>query len=324
MIEQLMTDLPSIRVGIMCHGDYCDKYNYITTFRDLSRDADKIVAFVKWVRATGGGDAPEAYELALRQCAKQMSWREDHAKALVMIGDSIPHPPSFTPYAIDWEEEVADLAKKGVKIYSVQCGNDFIASSFYETMARATGGSYLCLKDIHLIRDMFMGVCYREAYEGELARNHELYQGAIENALLQIKKEDKDEDEHGEAENNKMNLDSNEADDGLPMSKADILKVHRAIHYGEETIELNGVSYPVSWDASACRFVRIHQQGVLFIQQNIERNTSYAQMAREGHKITWMCKEGKWRVIINDSIVETPRNPEADEGLEPEKEASSV
>jgi len=296
MIKQLLTDLPTIRVGIMCHGDYCDKHSaYVTTHKDLSRDADDIVKFVTGVRSTGGGDLPEAYELALRECSKDMSWNEEHSKALVVIGDAYPHPPSFTPEHIDWEEEVADLAKKGVKIYSVQCGGDATSTKFFKTMAEATAGSYMTLKELPLIKDMFMGVCYREGYEMELASNAKLYEGVVDDLNKEI-------ESLGVEGGAGRLLRPDESREAISLSNEDMLKVHEAIHGGDDKVELLGASYPISWGTYGNRFVRINEHGLLFIQQNIERNTSFAQMAREGKKITWMCKEGKWGVVVNGSI----------------------
>ncbi len=34
----------------------------------------------------------QAYELALQVARKEMSWTDDSVKALVMIGDDVPHP----------------------------------------------------------------------------------------------------------------------------------------------------------------------------------------------------------------------------------------
>jgi hypothetical protein len=61
--------------------------------------------FLNFESATGGGDAPEAYELVLREATK-MSWTEGYSKALVLIGDEVPHPPSYTTEKINWFDEV--------------------------------------------------------------------------------------------------------------------------------------------------------------------------------------------------------------------------
>jgi len=113
-----MKDIPKIRIGIIGHGDYCDQACAITIL-DLCDDPNKICNFVDQVPATSGGDAPENYELALREATK-LSWSEDYLKALVIIGDEVPHPLSYTTEKINWFDEVDKLAGMGVKIYGVK------------------------------------------------------------------------------------------------------------------------------------------------------------------------------------------------------------
>eukprot|EP01102_Stenamoeba_stenopodia_P012451 TRINITY_DN3945_c1_g1_i1.p1 TRINITY_DN3945_c1_g1~~TRINITY_DN3945_c1_g1_i1.p1 ORF type:complete len:517 (+),score=179.33 TRINITY_DN3945_c1_g1_i1:178-1551(+) len=295
IITKLLKDLPTIRVGILCHGDYHSKHIYLTASKDLSRDVDEMVKFIQGVQVTNGGDIAECYELALRECSRNMTWSPEHSKALVVIGDAYPHSPAKNPERIDWEEEVAELNKKGVKIYSVQCGSDQTSTKFFSTMADVTGGSHLFLKDMMLISDMFMAVCYREGYEMELASNPVLYEGILDDLNKEI-------ESLGVEGGAARLLRPDESREAIALSNEDMLKVHAAIHGGDDKVELFGASYPVSWGTYGNRFVRVNEHGLLFIQQNIERNTSYAQMAREGKKITWMCKEGKWGVIVNDTI----------------------
>ncbi len=45
-----------------------------------------------------------------------MSWEEDTSKALVMIGDEVPHVPSYTTENINWWDELDCLINLGVKI----------------------------------------------------------------------------------------------------------------------------------------------------------------------------------------------------------------
>lgn len=45
-----------------------------------------------------------------------MDWSEDSAKALVVIGDAPPHPPSYTDQNIDWWNETELLKGMGVKV----------------------------------------------------------------------------------------------------------------------------------------------------------------------------------------------------------------
>ena len=58
-MKRLLTHIPNIRIGVMAQGDYCDWYNYVLKYVDLTKDVDKLVSFVQDVPATSGGDTPE-------------------------------------------------------------------------------------------------------------------------------------------------------------------------------------------------------------------------------------------------------------------------
>ena len=89
-VERLMNELPGIHIGIIAHGDYCDAGStYVTQHLDLTQEASSITDFVEHTAATGGGDAPECYELVLHE-AQELAWRPDATRVFVMIGDDVP------------------------------------------------------------------------------------------------------------------------------------------------------------------------------------------------------------------------------------------
>ncbi|VDH99269.1 Hypothetical predicted protein [Mytilus galloprovincialis] len=124
--HRLLRDIPNIRIGIIAHGDFCDNHNYVIKIQDLTSDVQKLVDFAAGTPATGGGDTPECYELVLQK-AQQLDWTEDSAKALVVIGDCEPHPPSYTDQKINWHDELNALKAMevkavafGVEVYNIQ------------------------------------------------------------------------------------------------------------------------------------------------------------------------------------------------------------
>jgi len=162
IVTKLM-EVPMVRISIISHGDYCDR-NKLFRCQDFidSSHLDSLKAFIKACPSTGGGDAPEAYEYILQQ-SNNLSWKKDNAKALIVIGDATPHPPSYTDQDIYWRDEVQKLVKAGVKIYGVQCGNGASTKHFYEELADLSGGVYLQHVEMNSVVDMFVGVCMREA-----------------------------------------------------------------------------------------------------------------------------------------------------------------
>jgi hypothetical protein len=91
-----------------------------------------------------------------------------------MIGDEVPHPPSYTTEKINWFDEVDRLVQMGVKIYGVRALNVHRAIPFYEELAERSGAVSInfnsfkvCISvtflTVKLIVDMFLAICYREA-----------------------------------------------------------------------------------------------------------------------------------------------------------------
>src|SRR5215468_12507605 len=55
-VTRLFKEIPGIRIGIIAHGDYCDKgSSYVTKTLDLTDDVSSITRFVERVGPTGGG-----------------------------------------------------------------------------------------------------------------------------------------------------------------------------------------------------------------------------------------------------------------------------
>jgi len=120
-----------LRLGVIAHGDYCDKKSsYVDKFLPLLDTQDnpaavkKLLDFVAGVGPTGGGDDPECYELALHRAWKDMGWGPRSTRTLVMVGDATPHPVGYTcngyENRLDWRKELDSLKHKNIKCYAVQ------------------------------------------------------------------------------------------------------------------------------------------------------------------------------------------------------------
>jgi hypothetical protein len=183
-VARLAKEIPGIRIGIIAHGDYCDAGStYVTKVLDLTDDKDAIVRFVERVEPTGGGDAPECYELVLNQ-ARTLSWTEGYTRALVLIGDDVPHGPSQNPRKLDWRAEVDALGRLGIPVYGVQALNRRHATPFYKELAQKSGGFHLSLDQFAYITDTLLAICYKQsgdlklqAYEAEVAKEGRLTRG---------------------------------------------------------------------------------------------------------------------------------------------------
>ncbi|MGL6340769.1 MAG: hypothetical protein ACRC80_16710, partial [Waterburya sp.] len=144
---------------------------YVTKIFDLSGDVDEICNFVQNVEPTGGGDAPECYELVLHQ-AQQLSWTLTNSKTLVIIGDDIPHAPAQTPQKLNWRNELKELINQGIIVHGVQALNRSHANLFYRELAEKSGGYHLNLDQFSYITDLFLAVCYQQSSDEQL-QNYE-------------------------------------------------------------------------------------------------------------------------------------------------------
>jgi len=156
-----------IRIGIIAHGDYCDKDNpYTIRAMDFTKNTGELVKFIRETKDTGGGDADECYELALKTARTDFSWEAGRTKIFIIIGDANPHPVGYTygghTNNICWKNEVGLLADMGVHIYAVHAMPEIRTGSkkFYEALATKTDGKYLVLGQFHEILDIIkMSYC---------------------------------------------------------------------------------------------------------------------------------------------------------------------
>ena len=156
---RLFKEVPNLRIGIIAHGDYCDAgRTYVTKHLQLTNDPIAVSYFVKNVEPTSGGDAPECYELVLREARTHMTWTPDSKRILIMIGDQVPHPIAHNPQQIDWKLETKSLLDLGVVIHGVQALNNRVADSFYQSIADTTGGVHIRLSQFSEATDMLFAL----------------------------------------------------------------------------------------------------------------------------------------------------------------------
>lgn len=167
-VTRLMKEVPGIRIGIIAHGDYCDAGStYVTKALDLTDDGAAVCRFVDRVGPTGGGDAPECYELVLHE-AQGFSWTPSYQKVFVLIGDDVPHGPAQNPKKLNWRTEVDRLATQGIPVYGVQALNRGHATPFYRELAEKSGGFHLGLDQFAHITDMILAICMKQASDDKL------------------------------------------------------------------------------------------------------------------------------------------------------------
>ena len=204
-VEAMFADFSDLRLGIIAHGDYCDKDNPYTIMAvDLTRDEKQLCKFVREVKSTYGGDADECYELVLNVANYKFSWRDDAEKILLMIGDASPHSPSYTmnKLHLDWREETDKLASNGVKVFAVHALSYYRSSSraFYKSVAERTLGTYLTLDQFNEIITLIKATCYQQGSEEvfdeyvTIIKNLGMYTHSMENNIKRLRGEEVSDD----------------------------------------------------------------------------------------------------------------------------------
>ena len=166
-VKRLFQDIPGLRVAIKAHGDECDVGNpYITKTLEFSTSVSMVSDFIRNVEPTGGGDAPECYERVLQEC-RLLNWQAGKQKVIVMIGDDVPHPPSYPRHdgkKIDWRNELGLLLESGIHVYGVHAmpGCRRHSYPFYKEIAEKTGGFYLTLDQFASVVDIIKAICYQQ------------------------------------------------------------------------------------------------------------------------------------------------------------------
>jgi Mg-chelatase subunit ChlD len=146
-LRSILTDLRrshpglDIRLGLVAYKDEGDVY--VTRTYPFVSSLDAMQSNLQAQYAEGGGDYPEAMDLALARAVAQ-DWRPDAVKSLVLVADAPPHDEN-----IDRAWHVAEAARaKRIQIVPVAAsGVGDVAEYVMRAMAAATQSRYIFLTD---------------------------------------------------------------------------------------------------------------------------------------------------------------------------------
>ena len=75
-------------------------------------------------------------------------------------------------------------------------------------------------------------------------------------------------------------------------------KIHYAIHSDADNVVIDGVSYPIGEGSNGCR--KVNYGDITFMEQNEDKNSRYAERARNGENITWGMRNPEQWILIAD------------------------
>jgi len=114
MLEEMLANFPSFRIGMVQFKDYFDIYltrvvPFTTNFSLFQRNLNAI-------RVQGGGDIPEAVYEALHDGATRFTWEAD-ARVMILIGDAPPHPRPRGRITKDMVDKAVD--ERNIKVHAM-------------------------------------------------------------------------------------------------------------------------------------------------------------------------------------------------------------
>ncbi|MGZ8326564.1 MAG: VWA domain-containing protein [Allosphingosinicella sp.] len=130
-----------IRLGLVAYRDEGDAY--VTRTFPFVSDVNVMQANLQAQYASGGGDYPEAMDLALARAISQ-DWRPDAVKSLLLVADAPPHDENIGKA---WRAAEAARAKRIQIVPVAASGVGDVAEYVMRAMAAATQSRYIFLTD---------------------------------------------------------------------------------------------------------------------------------------------------------------------------------
>lgn len=130
-----------IRLGLVAYRDEGDEY--VTRTFPFVSSLDAMQSNLQAQYASGGGDYPEAMDLALARAVSQ-DWRPDAVKSLLLVADAPPHDDKI---GRAWRVAEAARAKRIQIVPVAASGVGDVAEYVMRAMAAATQSRYIFLTD---------------------------------------------------------------------------------------------------------------------------------------------------------------------------------
>ena len=132
----------TIELAIMLYRDKVD--DYVTKYSDFSTDIKAQQEFLSKQSANGGGDFPEAVDVALEEAASKQWTSKAKTKILVHVADAPAHDKDVQ----SWENTSKKLASQGIRVITVaSSGIDQKTEYFFRNQSIMTNGKYVYLTD---------------------------------------------------------------------------------------------------------------------------------------------------------------------------------
>ena len=219
-----------VNLGSVFYRDVND--DYLAKKSDLSPDISKTIDFINQQHAGGGGDFPEAVELALQTAINEFSWSDKAiTRLLFLILDAPPHNTPIIKEKL--QELLAKASMNGIRIIPVTCsGIDKSTEYIMRSFALATNGTYTFLTNHSGVGDKHIEPT-TDKYDVELLNS--LFIRLIDQFTAMPLCSQEDPLAKADIKNNILNQDEPKLDE----NSADAVKCYPNPTNGDLTIELS-------------------------------------------------------------------------------------
>ena len=132
-----------LRLGSVFYRDHGDAY--LTRHIPLGKNLSSFTNFIKAQSAGGGGDFPEALDVALQVAIDSLQWNSSaRTRIMFLVLDAPPHDRAKE----DMKKLIVKAATKGIRVVPIACsGINKSTEYLLRCIALATNGSYVFLTD---------------------------------------------------------------------------------------------------------------------------------------------------------------------------------
>ena len=164
LVKRVSELIPGIRISLIAYRDYCDGEKLIEEL-PLTANVVEIEAFIRNIVCDGGGDFPEAVEVALEKILQA-----GEGAFGVVVGDAPPHGVvDDVRQQTDYRDIITRLANQGKQIYTVFARPSRQSEGYearvtrqsFEEIAQKTGARFFGLDQIDELIDALSAAAAR-------------------------------------------------------------------------------------------------------------------------------------------------------------------
>lgn len=194
MVDQLSKESEiDVQFGVIEYRDHPPQDQMIFKAYNLTSDLKKIRKAIQGLKASGGGDAPEAVFAGIVAAIRELTWRPHARRMAVLVGDAPPHGvgangdgfPNGCPSGEDIQSVAAKSEENRMTLYSL--GLNRSCEPHFEKISRLTGGRYFRSEDAKAAMSQIKEILTREFGDLEFDREvHDAWDLSVDPSVDEV------------------------------------------------------------------------------------------------------------------------------------------